>query len=152
MLSLRNSWIACCLITLAIGCSKQEATVEVPSIDIGVEQVVFNPDNAPTVAFDVPGMHCKVVCVPKVHKTLQEQPGVVDVQVDLETKRAVVAIDEALFDANGAVEALLAADFADSVLQGEGVLQDERQAPVSPKEDSPTASESLPKDSAKDET
>lgn len=116
MLSLQNKLIACCLLVLAVGCSKQDVAVDVPSIDIGMETVAFNPDNAPTVEFDVPKMHCEV-CVSKIQKTLEEQSGVVDVQVDLETKTAVVAIDETLFDANGAVEALMAADFKETALR-----------------------------------
>lgn len=119
MLSLQNRFRIGCLLLFAVGCSEQQVTVEVPTMDIAVEQAVFNPDNAPTVEFDVPGMHCEHMCVPKVRKTLQEQPGVVDVQVDLESKVAVVAIDEAQFDPNSALEAL-AAEFADSKLRTDG--------------------------------
>ena len=135
MLSLQSKWIACCLLVLAVGCSKQDVAVDVPSIDIGVETVAFNPDNAPTVEFDVPGMHCEV-CVSKIQKTLAEQAGVVDVQLDLETKSAVVAIDETIFDANGAVESLVAADFKDAVLRALAAEEEATEEPAPVDDDS----------------
>lgn len=77
-------------------------------------QAAFNAQGLPTVTFDVPEMHCEVMCVPKVRQTLARQAGVVDVKVDLDSKTATVAVKRDLFDADQAVEALSNAEFPDS--------------------------------------
>jgi copper chaperone CopZ len=73
----------------------------------------FNVDGAPTVDFSVPGMHCES-CVAHVESILAEQPGVKDVEVDLESLTAKVAVDEKKFDGEKAVAALVDMQFDDA--------------------------------------
>ena len=107
---------------VALGCGQQAVeTVETsPTSASDAVTLVFNEAGAPTVDFDVPNMHCEAMCVPKVRATLESQPGVVDVKVDLETKVATVAVEEGAFDADAAIEALAAADFPESALRSDG--------------------------------
>lgn len=67
----------------------------------------FNVAGLPTVEISVPDMMCEQSCVPKVRKSLASRAGVKDVQVDLETKTAVVAVDESEFDVDDAIADLL---------------------------------------------
>ncbi|TWT77371.1 Heavy-metal-associated domain protein [Posidoniimonas polymericola] len=107
-------------LTLLVGCGDAEAPAvdktQVISSD-PVEQVAFNTEGLPTVEFQVPSMHCEVMCVPKVRETLAKQPGVKDVSVDLETKTAVVAVEGGEFDPAKAIEALEMEDFTDVELK-----------------------------------
>jgi copper chaperone CopZ len=108
----RWSWLAATL--LAIGCgtsSVDVATTEEPKATLAK----FNVDGAPTVAFEVPEMHCES-CVAHVEGILGEQPGVKDVEVDLESKVAKVAVDEKEFDAEKAVAALVDVRFFEAKL------------------------------------
>lgn len=122
------------LAALSLGCGKPAAPPAESTTDVANEAVtlVFNESGAPTVEFDVPGIHCEVMCVPKVRETLQAQPGVVDVKVDLDTKVATVAIEEEAFDSAAAIEALAAADFPESALRETSL---ELVTPMEPKAD-----------------
>ncbi|MGL4514494.1 MAG: heavy-metal-associated domain-containing protein [Lacipirellulaceae bacterium] len=138
---------------VALGCG--EAPVSLGSADPGasrtivgeaVQPAAFNSAGAPTVAFDVPDMVCEHMCAPKVRETLAAQPGVVDVKVDVETKLATVAVDEALFDAEKAVAALVAAEFAGTALHAEAAQPVvEEPAMNEPAVNEPTAQEKAPK-------
>lgn len=103
----RFSWLALAL--LAVGCgtsSVDVATTEEPKATLAK----FNAEGAPTVDFSVPGMHCES-CVAHVESILADQPGVKDVQVDLESLTAKVAVDEKEFDGEKAVAALVDMQF-----------------------------------------
>lgn len=108
---------------LAVGCAdsgSKTTTADADALPAGsgsaeaksAALVVFNADGAPTVAFDVPGIHCEF-CAASVKEALVAHPGVVDVKVDVEEKVAEVAIDEESFDSGAAIEALAAANFPD---------------------------------------
>ena len=71
---------------------------------------------APTASLHVPNMHCEFSCVEKVKQVLADQKGVKEVKIDFKTKTATVAIDEAAFDADGAIAALVDFQFMDSEL------------------------------------
>lgn len=112
------------LLTIAVGCNPS-STDGTPAVDKNMvisnqetTQVAFNEAGLPTVSFDVPGMHCELMCVPKVRDALVVQFGVKDVQVDLDTKTATVAIEPG-FSAEDAIAAIQAAseDFADTKLK-----------------------------------
>lgn len=108
----RFSWLAVAL--LAIGCgtsSVDVATTKEPKATLAK----FNADGAPTVDFSVPGMHCES-CVAHVESILADQPGVKDVQVDLESLTAKVAVDEKEFDGEKAVAALVDMQFDEAKL------------------------------------
>ena len=108
----RFSWLAVAL--LAIGCgtsSVDVATTEEPKATLAK----FNAEGAPTVDFSVPGMHCES-CVAHVESILAEQPGVKDVEVDLEALTAKVEVDEKEFDGEKAVAALADMQFDDAKL------------------------------------
>jgi copper chaperone CopZ len=108
----RFSWLAVAL--LAIGCgtsSVDVATTEEPKATLAK----FNAEGAPTVDFSVPGMRCES-CVADVESILADQPGVKDVQVDLESLTAKVAVDEKEFDGEKAVAALVDMQFDDAKL------------------------------------
>ena len=103
------------LAILTCGCAgevdiqpNQTATTEEGATNTGtqVTQVAFNVEGAPTVEFNVPKMMCPHGCAPKVHEALSSQPGVKDVKVEYETKTAIVAVDESVFDADAAVGVL----------------------------------------------
>lgn len=81
-----------------------------------IKTVAFNMENAPTVTFHVPDMVCEFSCAPKVKQTLAESPGVKDVKVDLETKTATVAINEAVFNTEEAIDALVDVQFTNTTL------------------------------------
>jgi len=108
----RFSWLGAAL--LAVGCgtsSVDVATTEGPKATLAK----FNAEGAPTVAFEVPGMHCES-CVAHVESILAEQPGVKDVEVDLESLTAKVAVDEQEFDGEKAVAALVDMQFDEAKL------------------------------------
>lgn len=106
---------------LVAGCKEAEqATVDAagePAAEqVAVTPAAFNVEGAPTVEFSVPDMMCEFSCAPKVREVLASQEGVKDVQVDLEGKRATVAVDEAKFDAAAAVAALVDVQFVNTKL------------------------------------
>lgn len=84
--------------------------------DVEATPVSFNTEGAPTVSFNVPDMMCEHSCVPTVRETLAEQPGVKDVKVELDGKKATVAVDTATFDADAAVAALVDLQFTNTKL------------------------------------
>ena len=76
---------------------------------------VFNAAGAPTVQFSVPDMVCES-CSAAVHETLAAQPGAKEVAIDLEEKVATVAIDQAAFEQEAALAALLDKQFSNAKL------------------------------------
>jgi copper chaperone CopZ len=121
----RFSWLAAAL--LAIGCgtsSVDVATTEEPKATLAK----FNAEGAPTVDFSVPGMHCES-CVAHVESILADQPGVKDVQVDLESLTAKVAVDEKEFDGEKAVAALVDMQFDDAKLMTAGAAASDATKP-----------------------
>ena len=94
------------LAVLAAGCqSKHSAVPEESSVQA-----------TPTVAFTVPDMMCEYSCVEQVKKALAAQPGVKDVEVDFESKRATVVVDRNQFDAAAAIATLVDYQFTNSQL------------------------------------
>jgi copper chaperone CopZ len=121
----RFSWLAAAL--LAIGCgtsSVDVATTEEPKATLAK----FNAEGAPIVDFSVPGMHCES-CVAHVESILADQPGVKDVQVDLESLTAKVAVDEKEFDGEKAVAALVDMQFDDAKLMTAGAATSDATKP-----------------------
>ena len=88
----------------------------------------FNAEGAPTVDFSVPGMHCES-CVAHVESILADQPGVKDVQVDLESLTAKVAVDEKEFDGEKAVAALVDMQFDEAKLMTAGAAASDATKP-----------------------
>jgi copper chaperone CopZ len=76
----------------------------------------FNTAGAPTVVLEVPDMMCEQSCAAKVREVLAEQTGVQEVQVDFPTKRATLAVDQAAFNAEAAVAALVDYQFSNTKL------------------------------------
>jgi len=112
------------VIGLAAGCG-ESPVAEQPAltnsqaaamVTAETKPVAFNVEGAPTIAFIVPEMMCEESCVPQVRKILASQPGVKDVAVDLESKRATVAVDQDDFDAEKAIAALVDMRFAKAKL------------------------------------
>lgn len=108
------------------GCGNQSietsSDASVPSLN-AKEQVVkasFNPDGAPTIAFNVPGMHCSS-CAGSICETLEEVAGVIDIETDVNAKTATVAIDKESFDPSVAIEALSEAAFTNATLMATAV-------------------------------
>ena len=101
---------------LTVGCTSEKVDVASNQPEAEVTVAAFNVEGAPTVAFSVPDMMCEDSCVPTVEKTLADQPGVKDVEVDLESKTATVAVDEGEFDAEKAVAALVDLQFTETKL------------------------------------
>ena len=121
----RFSWLAVALLTIGCGTSSVDvATTEEPKATLAK----FNADGAPTVDFSVPGMHCES-CVAHVESILAEQPGVKDVQVDLESLTAKVAVDEKEFDGEKAVAALVDMQFNDAKLMTAGAAASDATKP-----------------------
>lgn len=102
---------------LVTGCQNESATsVEkiVPAVEI--TPVAFNLEGAPTAEFHVPDMMCEKSCVPAVKKIFVAQSGVKDVQIDFSTRMVTVAVDEADFNSEAAVAALVDYQFGNSRL------------------------------------
>ena len=74
-------------------------------------------DGLTMVKLEVPGMMCAAGCPPMVKSTLARCEGVDQVIVDFDSKTASPAVAENTFDADGAVNMLVEAGFADSKLQ-----------------------------------
>ena len=98
------------------GCSFESGTLPETTSDVTTTPAAFNVAGAPTASLHVPNMHCEFSCVEKVKQVLADQKGVKEVKIDFETKTATVAIDEAAFDADGAIAALVDYQFMDSEL------------------------------------
>lgn len=111
----RLAWLGAAL--LAVGCGDVDVFVTTegkPATD-EVTVAKFNVEGAPTVDFSVPGMHCES-CVAHVEGILAAQPGVKDVEVDLDSLTAKVAVDEQEFDGEKAVAALVDMQFEEAKL------------------------------------
>jgi len=67
-------------------------------------------ENRSTVRIGVDGMHCKS-CVRKIEDNLRAAPGVVDVKVSLDDKKAVIVFDAAATDAEKLARAIADLDF-----------------------------------------
>ncbi len=100
---------------LVAGCQSELSTAPEEST-AKASPVAFNIEGAPTVAFSVPDMMCKLSCVEQVKKALSAQPGVKDVKVDFLAKQAMVAVDRDQFDAEVAVATLVDYQFTNSQL------------------------------------
>jgi copper chaperone CopZ len=111
----RLAWFGATL--LAVGCGTSSVDVaRTGGADAPVVKVAkFNEAGAPTVDFSVPGMHCES-CVAHVEGILAAQPGVKDVEVDLGSLTAKVAVDEKEFDGEKAVAALVDMQFDEAKL------------------------------------
>ncbi|MCA9235240.1 MAG: heavy-metal-associated domain-containing protein [Planctomycetales bacterium] len=107
---------AALIVAVTLGCTDAPSADKTTATEAA--PAAFNVAGLPTVEFSVPDMMCETSCVPAVRKSLAARPGVKDVQVDLETKTAVVAVDEAEFDADAAVADLLDLGFKDTHLAG----------------------------------
>lgn len=106
----RLAWLGAALLAIGCGTSSVEMA-KTGGADAPVVKVAkFNEAGAPTVDFSVPGMHCES-CVAHVEGILAAQPGVKDVEVDLDSLTAKVAVDEKEFDGEKAVAALVDMQF-----------------------------------------
>lgn len=122
--------LAVCVL-LCCGCTDSPTTTgSNQQVIIGGDatNATFNVDGHPTVVFQVPGMHCDVMCTPKVRKTLAQQVGVVDVKTDLDNKTATVAVKPDIFDPDAAVTALREAEFPETSLQEPQAASPQEQA------------------------
>ncbi|BBO34126.1 heavy-metal-associated domain-containing protein [Lacipirellula parvula] len=109
----RLAWLGAAL--LAVGCGTSSVDVAKTGDESATVVTVakFNEAGAPTVDFSVPGMHCES-CVAHVEGILAAQPGVKDVEVDLDSLTAKVAVDDKAFDGDKAVAALVDMQFDDA--------------------------------------
>lgn len=133
----RLAWLGAAL--LAIGCgtsSVDVATTEEPKATLAK----FNAEGAPTVDFSVPGMHCES-CVAHVESILADQPGVKDVEVDLESLTAKVAVDEKEFDGEKAVAALVDMQFDEAKLMTADTATSDAAKPADEEKESSPAEE-----------
>jgi copper chaperone CopZ len=94
------------LAVLAVGCQSELSTAPEAA----------TPEAATTVVFSVPGMMCEESCAKQVNKALAAQPGVKDVEVDFEARRAMVVVDRQQFDAQAAIATLVDYQFTNSKL------------------------------------
>jgi copper chaperone CopZ len=105
--------LALLAILLSAGCQDFKTTSSTFNDQTSVTPATFNVAGKPTIDLSIPNMHCQS-CVAKTSEVLSKQPGVVDLRVDLDTKRATLAIDEASFDPQAALAVLDDYGFADS--------------------------------------
>ncbi len=108
---MRFGWLAVTLLTVGCGTSSVDVAKDDNATPVTVAK--FNEAGAPTVDFSVPGMHCES-CVAHVESILADQPGVKDVEVDLDSLTAKVAVDDKEFDGEKAVAALVDMQFDDA--------------------------------------
>lgn len=120
-----------CLAIFA-GCADSEVATNDAS-ESEAKPVAFNTAGAPTVKFEVPDMVCES-CSAAVEETLAKQPGAKEVIVDLEEKVATVAVDEAAFDKDAAVAALLDKQFPNAKLLAAPETPAEPAPPEAPAE------------------
>lgn len=118
----RLVWIL--LLGVAVGCGAPATDGPVATgapaggaegVGFTVTPVAFNTAGAPTVELDAPGMHCGA-CAANICKALKEQPGVVDVKADADTKVVTVAIDDAAFETDAAITAIAEAGFGEATV------------------------------------
>ena len=108
-----------------VGCSEavkapaakapSESTTEVAVSSNEVQTVAAE---MPSVQFKVPDMMCEESCAKAVHDTLAAQPGAKEVVVDFPNRLATVTVDEAEFDSQAALAALLDKQFTSTTLVG----------------------------------
>ena len=102
---------ACCC-----KCCKQAAPGQ-PGQEPGKDRPKLDPNVKTTqVVLSVPDMTC-ASCVATVQKALSSVPGVRDVQVDLKTKLAVVAVEANNFDQAALLKALEKAGYPGKMLK-----------------------------------
>ncbi len=103
---------------LATGCQTESAPVtsSIEKTEVETTPVAFNVEGAPTAELEVPDMMCQYSCSAKVKEVLTAQTGVKDVQIDFESKKAILAVDEAEFDGEAAVAALVDYQFSNTKL------------------------------------
>ena len=103
---------------MVAGCQSETVTTTTETDTPATEAtaVAFNLDGAPTTQIHVPDMMCEIACPPAVKEVLTAQAGVKDVKIDFETKTATVAVDEASFDGEAAVAALVDYQFSNAKL------------------------------------
>lgn len=77
--------------------------------------VEFNVTGAPVVELEAPGMDCEA-CAARICKVVKANPGVVDVKADAVTKVVSVAVSEAEFESDSAIEAIAEAGFGEATL------------------------------------
>jgi len=102
---------------LVTGCqteSVSESTTPEPTTE--ATPVVFNTEGAPTAELEVPDMMCQYSCAAKVKEVLTAQTGVKDVKINFDSKTAIVAVDQAEFDGEAAVAALVDYQFSNTKL------------------------------------
>jgi copper chaperone CopZ len=80
------------------------------------EAPLFNKAGMRTVVFNVPDMMCKEGCAATVNDILSRQPGVKEVHVNFDAKKATVAIEKGPFDPELAIAALVDKGFDHSTL------------------------------------
>ncbi|QDT74390.1 heavy-metal-associated domain-containing protein [Lacipirellula limnantheis] len=107
----RLAWLGAVLLA---GCGTSSVDVAMTE-ETKATLAKFNAEGAPTVDFSVPGMHCES-CVAHVESILAAQPGVKDVEVNLEALTAKVAVDDTEFDGEKAVAALVDMQFDEAKL------------------------------------
>ena len=111
----RLAWLSAAVLAVGCGTSTVDVAKTGDAKPTPVKVAKFNEEGAPTVDFSVPGMHCES-CVAHVESILAEQPGVKDVEVNLEALTAKVAVDEKQFDGEKAVAALVDMQFNEAKL------------------------------------
>jgi copper chaperone CopZ len=116
----RYSWVAAMAAMSWIGGCAKPAAVERPEVTATAADApsAVAADPAHSVTIEVPGMMCEHGCPPFIKETLVNLPGVTDVTVDFPTKTAVVSVeDKEKFDAEAAVQALVAGGYKDSTVK-----------------------------------
>ena len=103
-------------IVLSTGCQTESVSGSATGSSTEATPVAFNIDGAPTAKLEVPDMMCQYSCAAKVKEVLATQTGVKEVKIDFESKTATVAVDEAKFDGEAAVAALVDYQFSNTKL------------------------------------
>jgi copper chaperone CopZ len=67
--------------------------------------VTFNVERNPTTEFKIPALDC-MECCQEANEVLADVRGVVDVYASDKSQRVIVAVDEATFDKQAAIQAL----------------------------------------------
>lgn len=107
-------------LTALVGCTQTDISTP----------VAFDATSTPSVAFSLPDMMCEEGCAATVKEILSRQPGVKEVQVDFDAKKATVAIEEGRFDAQQAIAALVDKGFDHSALVNDGTVVKPQSAPA----------------------
>ncbi len=98
------------------GCQTESVTESAAEPSAEATPVAFNLEGAPTAKLEVPDMMCQYSCAAKVKEVLAAQTGVKDVKIDFDSKIAIVAVDQAAFDGEEAVAALVDYQFSNTKL------------------------------------